>query len=209
MTLKNDREYRTAEIHVQNGEEMVLYGHPIVFERPTTIRGMNSRGEMQEYIEIIDRHALDGADMSDTALKHDHGAVLARVRNNSLMLQKGLDSLEMRAVLPDTQKSRDIYTEVRSGLLPEMSFAFPPKEGGTVSHWSRNEDGKPVRRITHIPKLIDVSTAYYGAYTDTDLFTRSLDEMDIELRALDSEKRQPDGEVEIRKRKMKMKENNK
>jgi len=209
MDLKLDREYRLAEIRAQDGENggKVLYGTPIVFEKPTTIKGLNSKGEVQEFIEIIDKRALDNTDMSDTALKHEHNDILARVRNKSLQLIKTENGLEMRATLSDTQKSKDIYTEVMDGLLSEMSFAFPPPNGGTKTVWSRSEDGTPIRRITHIPKLIDVSTAYNGAYKGTNIFARSLDDMDIELRALDNEKRQLDSgaEIEILKLKLKIK----
>lgn len=197
--LKLDREYRLAEMRAQDSENgaMELYGTPIIFEKPTVISGINSKGERQQYIEVIDSHALDNTDMSDTALKHNHTDILARVRNKSLQLIKTVSGLEMRARLSNTQKSKDIYTEVRDGLLPEMSFAFPPKEGGTKSEWSRAADGTPMRRITHIPRLIDVSTAYNGAYKDTSIFARSLDEMDIELRALDNEKKRLDSNAEI------------
>lgn len=199
MELKLDREYRLAEIRAQGGEsgKRELYGTPIVFESPTVIRGRNSKGEIQQYIEIIDKHALDNTDMSDTVFRHEHTYVLARVRNKSLQLIKTPAGLEMRAVLSDTQKSKDVYTEVQEGLLPEMSFAFPPKALGTKSEWSRSADGTPLRRVTHIPKLIDVSTVYNGAYADTKIFARSLDEMDIEMRALDSEKKPLDNEAEI------------
>ena len=205
--IKGDREYRLAELRAQETTEgkLELYGTPIVFEKPTVICGLNSRGERQSYIEIIDRRALDNTDMSDTALKHEHKEVLARVRNKSLQLIKAETGLEMRAVLSDTAKSRDIHTEVVDGLLPEMSFAFPPASGGTKSEWTRAKDGIPTRRIIHIPKLIDVSTVYNGAYKDTKVYARSLDEMDIELRALDSEKKQPDGEAELLKQKIIMK----
>ena len=135
--------------------------------------------------------------MSDTSFRHNHTDVLARVRNKSLTLTKTQTGLEMRARLANTQKSKDIYVEVTEGLLPEMSFAFPPTNLGTKSEWTRNENGTPVRRIVHIPKLIDVSTAYNGAYKNTKIFARSLDEMDIEMRALDSDKKQLDSHAEI------------
>lgn len=205
MELKLDREYRIAEIRAQMGENgaLRLHGTPILFEVPTTIRGINSKGELQEFIEIIDRRALDKTDMSDTALKHDHKDILARVRNKSLQLIKTEAGLDMGAVLSDTQKSKDVYTEVRDGLLPEMSFAFPLSSQGTKSEWSRSSDGTPIRRITHIPKLIDVSTVYNGAYKDTKVFARSLDDMDIELRALDNEKSRLDSNAEIELLKLK------
>lgn len=200
MEVKLDREYRIVELRARETDDdgMVLYGTPILFEVPSIIRGYNSRGQVQQYIEIIDKRALDNTDMSDTALKHEHKEILARVRNKSLQLEKGVNGLNMIARLSDTQKSKDVYTEVRDGLLPEMSFAFPTKEGGTVSEWSKSDDGTPIRRITHIPRLIDVATVYNGAYgSSTKVFARSLDDMDIELRALDNEKNRLDSNAEI------------
>ena len=200
MKIKTDREYRMAELLAQEilEDKLVLYGTPILFETPTTIRGINSRGEVQEFTEIIDKKALDKTDMSDTALKHEHRDILSRVRNKSLELIKTVNGLDMKATLSNTQKSKDIYTEVRDGLLPEMSFAFPaptPDGVGTVDKWTRTADGGLLRRILHIPKLIDVSTVYSGAYQDTSVFARSFDLMDIELEALDNDKNQLDSEA--------------
>jgi HK97 family phage prohead protease len=195
---KTDREYRLFEARAQQTEDghLELYGTPILFETPTIISEYDDAGKIVKYIEVIDRAALDNTDMSNTALKNNHKDFLARVRNKSLYLIKTPNGLDMRAVLPDTQKSKDVFTEVKEGLMPEMSFAFPPAELGTKSVWSRSADGTPMRRITHIPKLIDVSTVYNGAYSGTSVYARSLKEMDIEMRVLDSEKKQPDGEAE-------------
>lgn len=202
--IKTDREYRISELRARENEnsEMILYGTPLTFETPTLISGRNSRGERTKYIEIVDKKALDNTDMRDTALKHQHKDVLARVRNKSLQLVRTEKGLDMIARLANTQKSKDIYTEVAEGLLPEMSFAFPLKDDGTISEWSRSADGTPVRRITHIPKLIDVSTAYNGAYNNTAVYARSLDEVDTELRALDNEKKPLDSEAETLKQKI-------
>lgn len=201
MTDKDMTEYRTFELRsAETDGRMELYGTPILFETPTTITGINSKGEVRSFVEIVDSHALDNTNMKDTAFKHVHGDILARVRNKSLQLIKTERGLNMRAVLSDTQKSRDVYTEVRDGLLPEMSFAFPSDQRGTVSKWSRSPDGTPIRRIMHIPKLIDVSTAYDGAYSDTHISARSFDLVDTELEALDNEKRRLDSEADKRKR---------
>lgn len=201
LTLDEMTEYRSFELRalVESPDKMELHGTPIVFERPTVIEGLDSKGNYKKYIEVVDSHALDNTNMKDTALKHMHKDVLARVRNKSLQLIKTDHGLDMRAVLSDTQKSRDVYTEVKDGLLPEMSFAFPSKQRGTISKWSQSPDGTPIRRIMHIPKLVDISTAYNGVYGDmTRVSARSLDLVDTEIEALDNEKKQLDGEAEMR-----------
>lgn len=60
------KEIRVAEIRADapaGAESLVLVGTPIVYDTPTTIHDPAG-----EYIEIIQRGALDGADLSDVRL---------------------------------------------------------------------------------------------------------------------------------------------
>ena len=84
-----DKEFRTISINPQNflkiektsrvetradgteetveEDKMILEGYPIVFNQETLIGS-----EQSGWIESIDPHALDEADMSDTPLKYNH-----------------------------------------------------------------------------------------------------------------------------------------
>ena len=61
-----------------------------------------------------------------------------------------------------------------------MSFAF------TVSKQSWDRSGKvPVRRIESIDRLFDVSVVDVPAYDGTSIYSRSLDLVEAELRAME------------------------
>ena len=146
--------------------KMVLEGYPIVFNEQTLI-GAEDSG----WLEEIDPHALDSADMSDTPLKYNHQditPILARVRNGSLKLDVDDKGLHMRAELLDTQQNKDFYKMVQAGLLDKMSFAF------NVLEEDRNDLARPATRyIRKIGRLFDVSIVDVPAYQGTSLQARS------------------------------------
>jgi len=88
--------------------------------------------------------------------------------------------LKVHADLLDTQSNQDIYKMVRSGLLDKMSFAF------TVEEQTWNKEGRvPKRIITKIGRLYDVSVVDTPAYDSTSIYARSLESMDLELKAME------------------------
>lgn len=146
--------------------KMVLEGYPIVFNEETLIGD-----ERSGWKEIIDAHALDNADMSDTPLKYNHQditPILARVRNGSLKLTIDEVGLHMRAELIDTQQNRDFYKMVQAGLLDKMSFAF-----NVVEEQMNNQVVPAMRRVMKIGRLFDVSIVDVPAYDQTSLIARS------------------------------------
>ena len=167
-------------------DKMVLEGYPIVFNEETLI-GDEDNG----WIESIDSHALDEADMSDTPLKYNHQditPILARVRNGSLKLTIDDKGLFMRAELLDTQQNKDFYKMVQAGLLDKMSFAF------NVLDEKRDDLARPAtRHIRKIGRLFDVSIVDVPAYDGTSLIARSKEiaearskaEAEAEARALE------------------------
>lgn len=157
-------------------EKMVLEGYPIVFNE-TTLIGDEETG----WVESIDPHALDDADMRDTPLKYNHQditPILARVRNGSLKLTIDDKGLFMRAELLDTQQNKDFYKMVQAGLLDKMSFAFD------VRQEDRNDIAKPAtRHIRKIGRLYDVSIVDVPAYDATSLHARSKEIADARSKA--------------------------
>ena len=155
---------------------MVLEGYPVVFNEETPIGDADTG-----WIETIDPHALDGADMKDTPLKYNHQditPILARVRNGSLKLTIDNKGLFMRAELLDTQQNKDFYKMVQAGLLDKMSFAFD------VLDEKRDDLAKPARRhIRKIGRLYDVSIVDVPAYDQTSLIARSKEIADARSRA--------------------------
>ena len=83
---------------------------------------------------------------------------------------------------------------VKSGLLDKMSFAFTVKD----QEWDHEGD-IPRRYIKEIDRLYDVSIVDIPAYDSTSIFARSLESMDLELKAMELAKREQ-REALVRKR---------
>lgn len=137
----------------------------MVFEQRTVLYRDPETGK--EYGEIIDRHALDGADMSDVILRYDHkGHVLARTRNKSLQLSIDEHGLKIQADMSGSEEAMEFYNEVKRGLIDKMSFAF---EIGDSSYDSATN----TVRILAIRRLYDVSIVSIPAYEQTQVSARS------------------------------------
>lgn len=160
---KRIKEIRLKELRATEPEadKMIVEGYAIVFDEPTDIG----------YIEIIERGALNGCDMSDVCMKYNHEdttLIMARTRNKSLQLSIDDHGLKVYAELIDTQSNRDIYKSIQAGLLDKMSFSFIVSD----ANWD-TVDGQDVRRITGISKLFDVSVVDVPAYDQTEIYARS------------------------------------
>ena len=132
--------------------------------------------------------ALKNTAMKDVPLKYNHMdnfLVIARTKNGSLKLDVDEHGLKIRAELIDTQTNKDIYKMVQNGLLDKMSFAFTVN----AQEWDRSKD-VPLRKITSIERLYDVSIVDIPAYDGTSIYSRSLDLVESELRAMDLEKQE-------------------
>lgn len=158
--------------------KMIIEGYPVVFDKETYIDcGFDG------WFEKVDRHAFDGADLSDVALKYNHNDnvfILARTRNGSLNLTIDDHGIFIHAELIDTTTNRDVYKMVQSGLLKEGSFAFT-----VTSHTEeRDAEGQTHRTITGIGILFDVAICPNGAYGDlTEIYARSLDLLESKQKA--------------------------
>lgn len=165
----NPNEFLKVEKRAEGDEEkevMVLEGYSATFNNETLIGD-----EEWGWIESIDPHAFDEADMRDCCLKYNHNdtsPIMARTRNGSLKLTVDEEGLFMRAELIDTQSNKDFYKMVKAGLLDKMSFAF------TVDSEEVDNRNHPVKRIIkRIGKLFDVSVVDIPAYDSTSLIARS------------------------------------
>ena len=120
-----------------------------------------------KYYEVIDRHALDSADMSDIILQYDHeGKVYARKSNNSLIVEPDNHGLFICADLGRSSAAKDLYDEISNGLITRMSWAF------TVTEEDYNRETR-TRTIKKVKKVYDVSAVSIPANDDTEISARS------------------------------------
>ena len=173
------KETRLADVKFEEAEgKMTLEGYAIVFNQETLIGD-----EEYGFLEEINRTALQDTLMKDVPMKYNHMdsfLIIARTKNKSLTLSVDNIGLKVHADLLDTQSNQDIYKMVRSGLLDKMSFAF------NVEEQTWNKEGRvPKRIITKIGRLYDVSVVDTPAYDSTSIYARSLESMDLELKAME------------------------
>lgn len=161
------KETRHIEIRTQNNDadEMVIVGTPIVFNTPTKIND-----PLGQYTEVIKRNALDGVDLTDTRLlvSHDYNRIPLAKAPKTMKLWTDNHGLNMRAVLPDTEEARSVYTAVRRGDMSGMSFSFTTDGDG--SHYDVE---KRTRTISRINKLFECSIVNFPAYETASVEARS------------------------------------
>lgn len=182
MPICKEREYRTMAVTLPNEEEYIVEGYATTFDDPYVLFSDGDR----DFSEVVDRHALDGTDISDVIFQYDHsGMVYARTKNNTLQLSTDEHGLKIRADLGSTEASRHMYEAISAGLVDQMSFAF-------VVDDEEYDKNTRTRKITHIKKLYDVSAVSIPANPGTEISARSAFEGYIEaekLEELEAEKR--------------------
>jgi HK97 family phage prohead protease len=187
------KETRLADVTLhEEDDKMILEGYALVFNNETLIGD-----EEYGFLEEIDSRALSETKMKDVPMKYNHMdsfLIIARTKNQSLSLTVDSIGLKVRAELLDTNTNQDIYKMVRSGLLDKMSFAFTVDE----QVWNR-EGSVPKRTITKIERLYDVSVVDTPAYDATSIYARSLEAMELDLKAMDLAEQEENASI-IKKR---------
>lgn len=160
-----NRNFECTELLTEENEkEKRLIGYGAVFEKPTVI---NVDG--LDYYEIIDKDAFNNTDFSQCCLKYNHSnsyPIVARVKNNSLLLDIDNIGLRYEAKLLNTLAANDLYTSVKEGLLDKSSFSFIVKR----SHYDKSSR---TRRILEIDKVFDISIVDIPAYDATSVEARN------------------------------------
>ena len=173
MKDKEIRAYMCAvETRADEKHGDVLEGIPILYDTETDIGGM--------WREIIDRGALDGADLKDVRflVNHDVDSIpLARSRNNNenstMQMTVEKDGLHIRVDL-DTEgnpRAKELYSAVKRQDVSGMSFMFTVKS----DKWDDLDSDYPTRHITALDKVFEVSAVTFPAYEQTSINARSVE----------------------------------
>lgn len=186
MNNKTMKETRHIEIRAEQSEskEMVITGKPIVFNTPTKIND-----PVGQYTEVIQRNALDGVDLTDTRLlvSHDYNKIPLAKTPKTMELWIDEKGLNMRAVLPDTEEARSVYTAVSRGDMTGMSFSFTCDRDG-----QSYDVEKRTRTISRINKLYECSIVNFPAYQTASVEARN--QMQV---AEQEEKRKEQAKIKI------------
>ena len=158
------------EMRTENTEEHGdhIVGMPIVF---------GQRTNLGYFDEVIDQHALDNTDLRDVRflVNHDTSKIpLARSRNNNanstMQMEMTEEGMNIRVDL-DTEnnsEARNLYSAIKRGDISGMSFAFLV-DGDA---WEDLESDHPLRTITSISRVFEVSAVTFPAYEATSISAR-------------------------------------
>lgn len=190
----------------QNENEAIISGRPIVYE---------SKTDLGWFDEIIERGALDGANLQDVRflVNHDTKMIpLARSRrnngNSTMKLSVDYEGLSMDFVKLDTKNNADaraLYSAIERGDISSMSFMFSVDS----DEWRDIESDHPTRIIKKIGNVVEVSAVTFPAYeaTTISINARSKAALDNARSALENARKQNansvDTELELLKEKTK------
>lgn len=141
---------------LENKNSYEIVGYALKFENESKDMG---------FYEIIDKNALNNTDMSECILtiNHSEDKILAR-NNKNLSLEVDEFGLKFKAeVSLDTSYAKDLYYNMKNGLLNECSFRF----SCVNDDWDLENENHYLRRVLNIDKLYDVSIVTTPAYEKT------------------------------------------
>jgi HK97 family phage prohead protease len=129
-------------------------------------------------------------DMSDIIMQYDHeGKVMARTSNGSLIVEVTDEGLFVAADLGRTEAARDLYEDIKAGMVTKMSWRF---RCGTYYYDQES------RTIVHktVKKIYDVAPVSIPANDDTEINARAWVDGEIARAA------RREAELEYRRRKL-------
>ena len=181
------------EVRAESGEKgNIITGRPIVYE---------SKADLGWFDEIIERGALDGADLTDVRflVNHDISKIpLARSRrnngNSTMQLSPDYEgmAIEVQLDTENNSESKSLYSAVQRGDITGMSFMFSIDS----EEWDDIESDHPLRRIKKIGSVVEVSAVTFPAYDSTEINARSKEELESARLALEKAKESREQSVE-------------
>lgn len=161
----------------------IIEGRPIVYE---------SKAHLGYFSEIIERGALEKTNLKDVrlCLNHDTSFVYARSRNNNenstMKLKTDEKGLFFTAKLDieNSPRAKDLYSAINRGDINKLSFMFTIDK----EKWEDLESECPIRRITEIGQVFEISAVTFPAYEATEVTARNKSDLDRARAALERAK---------------------
>ena len=158
-------EYRVTKN--DDGSLPKIEGYAAVFDKDSEYMGFIERiapGAFKGALKVSDARAL---------FNHDSNIVLGRQSSGTLRLVEDKTGLHMSVDPPDTQLVRDmVMTPIERGDVTEQSFGFSIE----ADEWKNLDKDVPIRTITKIERIYDVSPVTFPAYPDTNVALRSMEQ---------------------------------
>lgn len=160
----------------------IIEGRAIVYDSETNLCFFR---------EIIKAGALDNTNLKDVRFLVNHNTdmiPLARSRNNNenstmqlIADEKGL-SVRVKLDIENNTEAAALYSAIERGDISGMSFMFTIRG----EEWTEEDTDCPLRTITDIEQVFEVSAVTFPAYEDTDINARCKAELDSYRRTLEN-----------------------
>lgn len=141
-------------------KESIIKGYALKFEQKSEMLYGN-------FVEIIDKYALRGADMTETRclFNHDRNLILGCIPAGTLILRVDDIGLYYEAKLPSTSYANDLKISIDRRDITGSSFAF----SYLVDEWRELPEGIYERRVKEIDIVFDVSPVTFPAYKQSEV----------------------------------------
>ncbi len=159
-----------ANVEIRQAEDdqggLTFRGHAAVFNQLSEdLLGFREQIAPDAFADVLD-------DDVRLLINHDPWPVLARTTSGTLSLSQDDDGLLTEADLADVSGARDLQVSLERGDVSQMSFGFLAGE----DEWEESDGDLPIRTVTKIAELFDVSVVTFPAYPQTDAAMRSLED---------------------------------
>lgn len=172
-------EIRASEDEDNSG---IIEGRAIVYDSET---------DLGYFREVIKAGALDNTNLKDVRflVNHDTSKIpLARSRNNNknstmqlTVDDKGL-KVRVKLDIENNTDAKNLYSAIKRGDVTGMSFMFTVR----AEEWSDENTDSPLRTITDLENVMEVSAVTFPAYEDTEINARCKLELENFRRTLDN-----------------------
>lgn len=170
MPIRTEREYRSMPMmhcRAADGGEpsYVVEGYASTFgERYEIWKDLDGNNMYEEIMP----GAFDECDMSDVIFQFDHcGRVFARNKNGTMTMTVDEHGLLVAADLGTTENARNMYEDIRAGLIDQMSFAFTIED-------EAYDKATRTYKVKKIGKLYDVSAVSIPANPGTEISAKRM-----------------------------------
>lgn len=154
-----EQESETETENATDDDSKVITGYALKFGEPSK--------DLGGFVEVITAEALKEVDLSNVVLLqgHDYSKPLASVKAGTLKLEVDEIGLKFEATLTDTSYAKDVYENIKAGIVDAMSFGF---EVG-IDSFEENEEGTVTRSIENMKALHEISIVTVPAYDSTNV----------------------------------------
>lgn len=140
-------------------------GYATTFNQPYVLYEELNGGKVYE---IVEKAALENADMQDVILQFNHrGRIFARQSNNTLALIIDEKGLKVAADLSKTDLAKSLYQDIKEKMITKMSWGFTTTTDGYSYNLSKN-----MYVVSEVKKVYDVSAVDFPADEDTEIEAR-------------------------------------